>query len=197
MPERFPRIHGLSILTCITGTCATHVPWCMPESLTSEFLSNRWRRKRSRHSRRMRNPQFYVSGKRPIRKAFPCHHVIMAPISQGYWAVAPMIWQLGLALCHTPVTCNMYRNSRYITGSVSRIANPTSVTTPEHNRHSVLNHWWSDCLFTCVFRLTPKKTSNTRAIWKRNPPVTSGADKWVVMRKRVYVMTSQWSKHRM
>ena len=26
----------------------------------------RWRRKRSRHSRRMRNPQFYVSGKRPI-----------------------------------------------------------------------------------------------------------------------------------
>ena len=29
----------------------------------------RWRRKRSRHSRRMRNPQFYVSGKRPITGA--------------------------------------------------------------------------------------------------------------------------------
>ena len=28
----------------------------------------RWRRKRSRHSRRMHNPQFYVSGKRPIDK---------------------------------------------------------------------------------------------------------------------------------
>ena len=27
----------------------------------------RWRRKRSRHSRRMRNPQFYVSGKRPMQ----------------------------------------------------------------------------------------------------------------------------------
>ena len=26
----------------------------------------RWRGKRSRHSRRMRNPQFYVSGKRPM-----------------------------------------------------------------------------------------------------------------------------------
>ena len=26
----------------------------------------RWRWKRSRHSRRMRNPQFYVSGKRPV-----------------------------------------------------------------------------------------------------------------------------------
>ena len=29
------------------------------------FLPSRWRRKRSRHSRRMRNPQFHVSGKRP------------------------------------------------------------------------------------------------------------------------------------
>ena len=30
-------------------------------------IANLWRRgKRSRHSRRMRNPQFYVSGKRPI-----------------------------------------------------------------------------------------------------------------------------------
>ena len=47
------------------GTCVTHVLWCMPGSLTSGF---RWKSvggKRSRHSRRMRNPQFYVSGKRP------------------------------------------------------------------------------------------------------------------------------------
>ena len=30
-------------------------------------IANPWRRgKRSRHSRRMRNPQFYVSGKRPV-----------------------------------------------------------------------------------------------------------------------------------
>ena len=48
------------------GTCVTHVPWCMPGSLTSGFLWNRWRGKRSWHSRRMRNMQFYVSGKRPI-----------------------------------------------------------------------------------------------------------------------------------
>ena len=48
-------------------TCVTHVPWCMPGSLTSGFLWS-WRRgKRSRHSRRMRNPQFDVSGKRPIQ----------------------------------------------------------------------------------------------------------------------------------
>ena len=48
------------------GTCVTHVPWCMPGSLTSGFLWSQWRGKRPRHARRMRNPQFYVSNKRPI-----------------------------------------------------------------------------------------------------------------------------------
>ena len=38
----------------------------MPGSLTSGFLWIRWRRKRSRHSRCMRNPQFFVSGKRAM-----------------------------------------------------------------------------------------------------------------------------------
>ena len=48
------------------GTSARHVPWCMPGSLTSVFLWSKWRGKRSRHSRRMHKPQFYVSGKKPI-----------------------------------------------------------------------------------------------------------------------------------
>ena len=52
------------------GACVTHVPWWMTESLTSGFLWSRWRGKRSRHSRRMRNQQFCVSGKRPM-KTFP------------------------------------------------------------------------------------------------------------------------------
>ena len=52
------------------GTCLTHVPWCMPGSLTSGFLWNRWRGKRSRHFRRMRNPQFWVSGKRPMAQKY-------------------------------------------------------------------------------------------------------------------------------
>ena len=51
------------------GTCVTHVSWCMPGYLTSGFLWSRWRGKRSRHSQRIRNPQFYASGKRPIAKA--------------------------------------------------------------------------------------------------------------------------------
>ena len=48
------------------GTWLTHVPWCMPGSLTSSFLWSRWRGQRSRHSRRMHNPKFFVSGKRPM-----------------------------------------------------------------------------------------------------------------------------------
>ena len=48
------------------GTCVTHVTLCMPGSLTRGFLWSRWRGKRYRHCRCMRNPQFYVSGKRPI-----------------------------------------------------------------------------------------------------------------------------------
>ena len=47
-------------------TCVTHVPWCMPESLTSDFFWSRWRGKRSPNSRRMRNRQFCVSSNRPI-----------------------------------------------------------------------------------------------------------------------------------
>ena len=42
------------------GTRVTHVSWCMPGSLTSGFLWSWWRGK---HSRRMRKPQFSVSGK--------------------------------------------------------------------------------------------------------------------------------------
>ena len=65
--ERFPR-HQLQRKPLVSnpgmhhGTCVTHVPWCMSGSLTCGG-----RGKRSRHSRRMRNPQFYVSGKRPIK----------------------------------------------------------------------------------------------------------------------------------
>ena len=54
------------------GTCVTHVPWCMPGSLSSGFLWSWWRKKRSRHSRRMRNAQFYISGKRSMgHRAWP------------------------------------------------------------------------------------------------------------------------------
>ena len=57
--ERVPHHRGLTIPTCI-------VPRCMPGSLTRGFIWSRWWGKRSRHSRRMCNLQFYVPGKRPM-----------------------------------------------------------------------------------------------------------------------------------
>ena len=69
--ERFPR-HRLQRKPLISdpgmhhGTCVTHVPWCMSGSPTYDGGG-----KRSRHSRHMRNPQFYVSGKRPMAHVNP------------------------------------------------------------------------------------------------------------------------------
>ena len=48
------------------GPCVTLGPRCMPGSLTCGFLWSLWWGKRSRHFRRMRNPQFCASGKRPM-----------------------------------------------------------------------------------------------------------------------------------
>ena len=75
--ERFPRLCGLAIPTpdMHHGTCVTRVPRCMPGSLTSGFLWSPWRGKHSRHSRSMRNPQFYVSGKKPMPVTTECTSV--------------------------------------------------------------------------------------------------------------------------
>ena len=66
IPDTFSPPPRVSDPVMHQGTCVMRVPWCMPGSLTSVFLWSQWRGKRSRHSRRMRKPQFYVSSKRPI-----------------------------------------------------------------------------------------------------------------------------------
>ena len=84
--ERFPRLCGLSDPDMHHGTCVTHVPWCMPGSLTNGFLWCRWWGKRSRHSRRMRNTQFYVSGKRPmLARYFWDYCIPFITISEFEW----------------------------------------------------------------------------------------------------------------
>ena len=60
-------------------TCVTHVPWCMPGLLTSGLLWSRWRGKCSQRSRRMRNPQFYIPGKRPIEVS-RSHGIELTPV---------------------------------------------------------------------------------------------------------------------
>ena len=64
--ENFSQPPRVSDLDMHHGTWVTHMPRCMPGSLTSGFLWSRWRGKRSRYSRCMWKPQFYVSSKRSM-----------------------------------------------------------------------------------------------------------------------------------
>ena len=63
--EFFPHHRGLAIPSCITARAYAR-------TVMHTEIANWWfplksvAGKRSRHSRRMRNPQYYVSGKRPI-----------------------------------------------------------------------------------------------------------------------------------
>ena len=69
MPETFSPPPRVSDLDMHHGLCVIHVSWCMPGSLTSGFFWSRWRGKSSWHSRCMRNTQFYVSCRRPMKKS--------------------------------------------------------------------------------------------------------------------------------
>ena len=121
-------------------TCVTHVPWCMSGSLNSDVLWSRLRVKRSRHSRRMRNLQFYVSGKRPM-EIVSAHAVsVMCPynwknygaffvwLSIGHndngWYIAQrirknmkekrhFIWCIFLFLRHPSDNIKAFKNCRY------------------------------------------------------------------------------------
>ena len=66
MPGTFSPPPPVSDSDMHQGTCVTHMPWCMLGSLTSSFLWSLWWGKYSQHSQSMCNPQFYVSGKRPM-----------------------------------------------------------------------------------------------------------------------------------
>ena len=103
------------------GTCVTHVLWCMSGSLTSGYLWSRWRGKRSRHSRRMRNPQFYVSGKRPISKTHRLEPVWSRGHPNQMWLVTVMSL-VPFDLISTPATDYSFH---------SNITRDTQMSIPE------------------------------------------------------------------
>ena len=111
--ERFLRHRGFDP-DMHHDTSVTHVPWCMPGSLTSGFLWSQWRGKCSRYSRRMRNPQFYVSGKRSMVVAamgFQCSHSATKHLSSCSREISRYgnsnrvnIWQSGVWATYRLVT---------------------------------------------------------------------------------------------
>ena len=84
MPGTFSPPPWVSDLYMHHGTCVMHVPWCMPVSLYSGFLWSQWRGKRSRHSRHMLNPHFYVSGKRPMPLSYFARTIQHKEVSVWY-----------------------------------------------------------------------------------------------------------------
>ena len=74
------------------STCVTHVSWRMLGSITSGFLWSRCWGKRSQHSRRMHNPQFYVSGKRPMAEAVHAHLMLQSRLSKLHWRMNSSCW---------------------------------------------------------------------------------------------------------
>ena len=132
--ERFPRF--------------THVPWCMTRSLTIGFLWSRWRGKCSRHSRCMRNLQFCVSGKRPIR------HVARRPLGWllSWYTVMPMEFMWRSDTCRFHPWVPAYSNETF-SGSISW----HSCSSAPFCIVNVISEK-SDCLIAMV--LSPKSIQN-------------------------------------
>ena len=106
-PERFFPPTRINDPDMHHATCVTHVQWCIPGSLISGFLWSRWRGKRSRHARRMRNPHFYVSGKRPMDVCFlgPEQHItnlLMPRRGKNFPHYWPFGWEIHWSLVISP-----------------------------------------------------------------------------------------------
>ena len=69
MPGPFSRPPWIGDPDMHRGTCVTHVPSCMPGSLTSGFLWSRWRGKRSTDYKR----RFYPKSKCTLSIFLPIH----------------------------------------------------------------------------------------------------------------------------
>ena len=104
MPGTFSPPPWVSYPDMHRGTCGTHVPWCMPGLLISGFLWSRWRGKRSWHSRRMRNPEFCVSGKRPIAH-WPLSHIRLYTLCNAEQAFFLQILRSSLTWKPENVSC--------------------------------------------------------------------------------------------
>ena len=130
------------------GTCVMHVPGCMPGSLTSDFIWIQWRGKCSRHSRRVHNPQFYVSGKRPMNEGLHCQH-------QEYMN-NPIIFEYGVMCC----MLSSFHVSSRIAANISESSLPSflnrSLGLAGGHYQTIYYSYLGTCLLKfCFYRLLP------------------------------------------
>ena len=125
------------------GTCVKHVPWCIPGSLTRGFLWSRGREKRTRHSRRVRNPQFYVSSKRPML---------------SFWRLPPWQWD------HPDKQCTMTSSN----GNIFRVTGPLCGESFPSQRPVTRSF---DAFFD--LRLNKRLSKQTKGRWFETPSRSS------------------------
>ena len=117
------------------GTCVTHVPWCMPGSLTSVFFLSRWWGKTFPAFPAHAQPANLLSGKRPMMKGStykrnivvcqplqflqqsgsPCHPTnYSADINRQYWEVDTMTSSNGNIFRVPGPLCREFTGHRWI-----------------------------------------------------------------------------------
>ena len=133
------------------GTCVTHVPWCIPGSLSSGFLWSRWREKCFGHSWPMRNLQFYVSGKRPME--------LSNSDSTLTWPTPLYYWNSNDADSEIPISCGcecVHNTNQYLFISIMW-RNNVIVALPRHFILVLLYlcQWYISILGIHVRQLTP------------------------------------------
>ena len=167
MPETFSTPPRVSDPDMHHGACVTHVSWCISGSLTSRFLWSRWRRKCSRHSRCMRNPQFYVSGKRPIGILHVSRHLLAAyqlsqPSNLVHWNTPNIRHSITVITYNTcfriqVASCSLAHNMVFWNYSlVSNTTNVESYTIDAHLRLRIVFMLSQIFQFTLIFGVNGK-----------------------------------------
>ena len=118
----------------------------------------RWWGQRSRHSRCMRNLQFYVSGNRPIAVTFGSYN-LTSNLTMSVYVISKWLYQR---------TIQQTRLSSVLDTS-------TTSQWRRNGRDGVSNHRRPVCLLNRLFKRRSKKTSKLRVIGlcEGNSPVTS------------------------
>ena len=150
------------------GTCVT------PESLTSSFLWSRRRGETFPAGKRMRNPQLYVSGKRPMSHWHRPRSPYRSQSGLDIW------WNRPLHVCVGHKISLEKKPFIAVSGLTSTIVAISQLITTDtyknlywtadlftlrwrHNDHdSVSNHQPHGCLLNRLFRRRSKKTSKLR-----------------------------------
>ena len=118
-----------------------HVSWCMLGSLTSGFLWIRWRGKRSQHSLRKRDPQCYVSVKRPMSVGW-LHDIEMGTVRLTMWRnwLGELCWMFdGQNWCD--ITWVSWLLTSLATGLLVQQLPGLMTILPFDGRHKALHHW--------------------------------------------------------